>query len=282
MSCWSLRARWERGGLSWQPRAARCAIATRLAERQILAALGQPRLMTLYQDLLAPHGIIPAQILLTKQDFRTRDHHKNIAHLFAMLHGQPHILPVVNENDSVAITELMFTDNDELAGLLAAMLNADRLIILSNIAGVYDCPPDEPGAAVIPVIDWQEKKSAVTVGKSKTGRGGMASKLGIAKKMAMLGIRTHIASAREPEIIGRIMRDETGRHGFPAAIRQARRRKAVARQRSPYDPSFGDRQHMSCRHAARRREGVQRASGRLERHRRRFRQRRSGADRGRE
>lgn len=177
-----------------------------VAERQILAALGQARLMALYQELLAPHKIMVAQILLTKQDFRTRDHHKHIGRLFANLREQPHILPIVNENDSVAITELMFTDNDELAGLIAAMMNVDRLLILSHVAGVYDRPPDEAGATIIPVIDWGKKDDAPsTAGKSKSGRGGMTSKLSIAHKMAALGIYTHIASARAPSIIAAIL-----------------------------------------------------------------------------
>jgi glutamate 5-kinase len=181
-----------------------------VATRQILAALGQAQLMTIYQAKLAPHGIAAAQILLTKQDFRTRDHHKHMAHLFGALAKQAHILPIINENDSVTANELMFSDNDELAGLLAAMIGADRLIILSHIAGVYDRAPDEPGARVIPLIDWQAKKGVPgeVKGKSSSGRGGMQSKLGIARKMASLGIRTHIASAREDSIIARLLADE--------------------------------------------------------------------------
>ena len=182
----------------------------RVAERQILASLGQARLMALYQELLAPHGFLAAQVLLTKQDFRTHSHHKHMSRLFAALREQSHILPVINENDSVTLDELMFTDNDELAGLLAALFNADRLIILSHVAGVYDRPPDEAGAAIIPLIDWQQKKGVPgqPKGKSTTGRGGMSSKLNIARKMAALGIRTHIASAHEPDVVTRILRDE--------------------------------------------------------------------------
>jgi glutamate 5-kinase len=181
-----------------------------VAERQILASLGQARLMTLYQELLTPLGLLASQVLLTKQDFRTRVHHKHMEHLFAALRQQPRILPIVNENDSVTVDELMFTDNDELAGLLAAMMNADRLIILSHIAGVYDRPPDEEGAAIIPLIDFTKKIGipAATRGKSQSGRGGMQSKLGMARKMSALGIRTHIAAAREPNIIMRLLRGE--------------------------------------------------------------------------
>jgi glutamate 5-kinase len=181
-----------------------------VAERQILASLGQARLVALYQELLTPHGLLASQVLLTKQDFRSRTHHKVMEHLFAALQQQPHILPIINENDSVTLDELMFTDNDELAGLLAAMMNVDRLIILSHIAGVYDRPPDEPGAAIIPLIDFATKTGIpeVTRGKSQTGRGGMASKLSMARKMASLGIRAHIAAAREKNIISRLLKNE--------------------------------------------------------------------------
>lgn len=181
-----------------------------VAERQILAALGQARLMRLYQDLLAPHGLMAAQILLTKQDFHTRQHYKNMAHLFAALRQQPHILPVINENDSVTADERMFTDNDQLAGLLAAMIDADRLIILSHVAGVYDRPPEASGAAIIPLIDWQKKAGLPgdTKGKSSSGRGGMANKVKISRRMAELGIRTHIAAAGTPNIIARLLQDE--------------------------------------------------------------------------
>jgi glutamate 5-kinase len=181
-----------------------------IAERQILASLGQARLMALYQDLLTPHGLLASQILLTKQDFRTHTHHKHMAHLLSALQKQPHILPVVNENDSVTVDELMFTDNDELACLLAAMMKADRLIILSHIAGVYDRPPDEDGAAIIPLIDWTSHRGVPekTKGKSNSGRGGMTSKLAVAKKMATLGIRTHIAAAREKNVIARLLAGE--------------------------------------------------------------------------
>jgi glutamate 5-kinase len=181
-----------------------------IAERQILASLGQAQLMTLYQDLLTPHSMLALQILLTKQDFRTRVHHKHMAHLFAALQKQPHILPIVNENDSVTVEEWMFIDNDELACLLAAMMNADRLIILSHVAGVYDRPPDETDARVIPLINWAAKNGIPkkTKGKSQAGRGGMTSKLSVAKKMAALGIRTHIAAAHEVKVISRLLGDE--------------------------------------------------------------------------
>lgn len=199
-----------------------------VTERQILASLGQARLMTLYQDILAKHGMLASQILLTKQDFNSRTHHKHMLHLFEALREQPRILPIVNENDCVTVDELMFTDNDELAGLLAAMIGAERLVILSNIAGVYDRPPDQPGATIIPSIDWSDKKNLPSDvrGSSRGGRGGMASKMNMAQKMSALGIRTHIASAKESAVLNRIMRGEPVGTSFAPA---ARKQNAVKR-----------------------------------------------------
>jgi len=185
-----------------------------VTEKQILASLGQARLVTIYQDLLSPHGLLASQILLTKQDFRSSKHHDYMATLFAALQKQPHILPIINENDSVTIDELVsvenFTDNDELAGMLASMVKADRLIILSHIAGVYDRNPDDKNALIISLIDWKKNKNLpkATQGKSQAGRGGMQSKLAVAQKMAALGITTHIASACEPRVLTRLLGNE--------------------------------------------------------------------------
>lgn len=185
------------------------------AEKQILASLGQAKLVALYQDLLTPHKLLASQVLLTKQDFRTKNHHKHMADLFSALQKQSNILPIINENDCVTNEEMMqvknFSDNDELAGLLASLVNADRLIILSHITGVYDRGPDEKGAKIISHIDFATKKNtpSYVTGKSETGRGGMTSKLAVAKKMAKLGIRTHIASATEPEVLTRLLNDES-------------------------------------------------------------------------
>ncbi len=180
-----------------------------IGEKQVLAALGQPELMQAWARLFRPHGIATAQLLLTKQDFQTRQHYLNIARLLREISGQKNIIPIINENDSVAIEELMFTDNDELSGLIAAQLNAEKLIILTNVAGIYDGHPDTPGAKVIPVIDpgsndWPE----VGTEKSAAGRGGMQSKLGTARRMSTLGITTHIVSMDEKDAITRIIKDE--------------------------------------------------------------------------
>ena len=132
----------------------------------------------------------------------------NIARLLRELLEHKNIVPVINENDSVAIEELMFTDNDELAGLIAAQVNADKLIILSNVEGVYSGHPNLPDSLLISLISPETGWPEVSSEKSTHGRGGMISKLGTARKMSSLGVTTHIASIAHPSIINRIIDGE--------------------------------------------------------------------------
>lgn len=178
-------------------------------EKQLLAALGQPELMHTYRQLFAPHGIATAQLLLTKQDFHTRQHYLNIARLLREVTAEKNILPIINENDSVSIEELMFTDNDELSGLIAAQMNAEKLVILTSVDGVYTGHPDDPASVKIDIIDpkkdsWPEAHA----GKTAQGRGGMATKLNTARKMSELGIATHIASLKTDHVLTRIAAGE--------------------------------------------------------------------------
>jgi glutamate 5-kinase len=178
-------------------------------EKQVLASLGQHELMHAYSKMLKPYGLAAAQLLLTKQDFQTRAHYLNIARLLRGIFEHKAIIPVINENDSVSVEELMFTDNDELSGLIAAQINADKLIILTTVGGVYDAPPGTPGAKIIPLIDpkkdgWPEAFAM----KTAQGRGGMTSKLGTARRMWDLGIATHIAGMKGKDGILRIVNGE--------------------------------------------------------------------------
>ncbi|KTD24173.1 glutamate 5-kinase [Legionella maceachernii] len=179
-----------------------------LGEKQVLAALGQHELMNIYTIMFKKYNFLTAQLLLTKQDFQTRQHYLNIARLLREILEHRNIIPIINENDSVAIEELMFTDNDELAGLIAAQMNADKLIILSNVEGVYTGHPTSPGAELIPVINPEKNWPEVSTMKSTQGRGGMTSKLGTARKMSSLGITTHITSINQPSAVMRIITQE--------------------------------------------------------------------------
>jgi glutamate 5-kinase len=173
-----------------------------VARRQVYSAIGQVRLMELYRQLFAGHDLLCAQVLATKDDFRDGQHRENMLNCFrALLRDE--VVPVVNENDVVAVTELMFTDNDELAGLVARMLGVDALVILSSVAGLYDGPPDEASSTLIPRVVAGDGSVGryVQRGRSTGGRGGMATKLRIATETARAGIPVLIGDGRRPRIL---------------------------------------------------------------------------------
>src|SRR6201996_7241026 len=156
-----------------------------VAARQLLASIGQVKLINTYSSLFAYFNILCSQVLVTKEDFRDRMHYLNMKNcLEILLHHD--VIPVVNENDVVSVTELMFTDNDELAGLIASMLNAQALIVLTNVDGIYDGDPKSPGSKVIEEIDntTPDLASFVTSGRSQFGRGGMITKSTMSQKIA--------------------------------------------------------------------------------------------------
>lgn len=181
----------------------------KVEQRQVLAAVGQIRLMNTYVQMFEQYGLHVAQILATKEDFRDRQHYLNMRNCFSAL-LYDNIIPIVNENDVIAVTELMFTDNDELAGLIAAMTNANMLIILSNIDGVYSGNPNETDTYLLHEIDANDKKvlSVVAPIKSSFGRGGMTTKLRIAQKAAKVGIETYIANGKRQNVLTQILAQE--------------------------------------------------------------------------
>jgi len=183
-----------------------------IARKQVMAATGQVRLMESYRNLFAHENLVIAQVLASKSDFQTRRHYLNMRGCIEALLSVG-IVPVVNENDVVSITELMFTDNDELAGLLAGMVNADLLCLLSTVTGVYDGDPDDP--ATQPIAHWNDAQyqieDIVTHGASTLGRGGMHNKLSVARKVAKLGIEVVIADGTDAGIMSRIINgDDVG------------------------------------------------------------------------
>jgi glutamate 5-kinase len=200
-----------------------------IARRQLLASIGQVKLINTYSQLLQPHQLLCAQILVTKEDFRDRMHYLNMKRCFSTL-LQNNIIPIINENDVISVTELMFTDNDELAGLVASMLGADALIILTNVDGIYDRPPKEPGATVIPVIDSirTDFSSFISAEKSNFGRGGMLTKCSIANKLALVGITVHIANGKTPRILTSVLLNEPIGTVFVPQANQSKLKRWVA------------------------------------------------------
>jgi glutamate 5-kinase len=170
--------------------------------KQIWASSGQIDLIQTYKKLFSEKYLQIAQVLVTKEDFRDRKHYLHMKNCVQGLLNQG-IVPVINENDTVAITELMFTDNDELAGLTAAMINADSLILLTNVDGIFDGPPQDPNSKLIPYVGQKvpELENFVSTSKSSFGRGGMLTKLSMAKKSAELGIQVFIANGKKENIL---------------------------------------------------------------------------------
>jgi glutamate 5-kinase len=136
-----------------------------------------------------------------KESFSTRRHYLNQRNcMMVMLENG--VIPIVNENDTISVSELMFTDNDELSGLIATMMDAQALIILSNIDGIYDDSPDNPQSQVIREIEpGKDLSSYIQVGKSSFGRGGMLTKTTIARKVADEGISVIIANGKRDNIL---------------------------------------------------------------------------------
>ena len=117
-------------------------------QRQLFSAVGQAKLINRYYELFREHGIPVGQVLTMKENFATRRHYLNQKNCMTVM-LENGVIPIVNENDTISVSELMFTDNDELSGLIASMMDAQALIILSNIDGIYNGSPADPASEVI-------------------------------------------------------------------------------------------------------------------------------------
>ena len=170
-------------------------------QRQLYSALGQVKLVGLYYDLFREYHIHVGQVLTMKENFQPGEQYRNQrACMTVMLENN--VLPIVNENDTVSVTELMFTDNDELSGLIAQMMEADTLILLSNIDGIYDGHPDNPSSQIIPeVAPGTDLSQYIKEEKSAFGRGGMHSKYTTAQKVQQAGIHVIIANGERENIL---------------------------------------------------------------------------------
>ena len=176
-----------------------------VAQRQLLSSIGQVKLIDTYKQIFDRHNLSIGQLLLTKQDLRTRAHYLNMKSCIEVLWASG-VLPIVNENDAVSLTGLMFTDNDELSGLIASMMDCEKLLILSNIDGIFDGDPKSEGAKVIrEVRRGTSVAQYVQVTKSDFGRGGMVTKCRMAQKTAQAGIDVYIANGATENVISRIV-----------------------------------------------------------------------------
>lgn len=180
-------------------------------QRQLFSAVGQAKLINRYYELFREHSIPVGQVLTTKESFATRRHYLNQKNCMTVM-LENGVIPIVNENDTISVSELMFTDNDELSGLIASMMDADALIILSNIDGIYNGAPTDPASSVIREIGQGKDLSAyIQASKSSFGRGGMLTKTNIARKVADEGITVIIANGKRDHILVDLLQypDET-------------------------------------------------------------------------
>jgi glutamate 5-kinase len=198
--------------------------------RQVLAAVGQTDLMQTYQELFTKHGVTIAQTLLTRRDLADRLGYLNARNtLLAML--ELGVVPIINENDVVAVDEIegaKIGDNDNLSALVANLVDADLLALLTDIAGLYTADPrSHPEAELIPRVDRIDAAVEALAGKTLSARsiGGMATKIQAAKLATGGGTDMFIAAGKEPDVLVRLASGEQVGTYFPAAADRMESRK---------------------------------------------------------
>jgi len=223
------------GALGYQSR------PTDLAEKQACAAVGQTRLMAVYEKLFAVHGLVVAQVLLTHDDLEHHERHLNARNTLVTLLGRG-VVPIINENDAVSFTEIKFGDNDKLSALVAALLPSDLLVILTTVAGVLENfgQKNERTLSVIEKIDAAILAMAGGT-TSETAVGGMKSKIEAAKIAVRSGIPLVIASGRNQTALAQILAGEDqGTLFLPKPDRLKGRKRWIAFFHHPQGSLFVD------------------------------------------
>ncbi len=209
-------------GMKERPRA--------IPEKQAAAAIGQPILMEAYESAFRKHDCTIAQILLTKDDFVNRARYNNTKNTFSALFEKG-VVPVVNENDTVAVEEIKLGDNDNLSALVANLIQADILIILSDVDGLFsDDPAKNPNAELIPLVEkfTPHIEKLAKKHRSELSTGGMITKIQAAKQCISAGIAVMIANGTKPGILDEIFSGNTsGTLFLPAKNRLNVRKKWI-------------------------------------------------------
>lgn len=191
----AIRAGMDKLGLQSRPKT--------IPEQQAAAAVGQGLLMQVYSEVFGQYGITTGQVLLTREDFGDRRRYLNARNTMLALfrHG---IVPIVNENDTIAVDEIRVGDNDNLAALVASSLEADLLVLLSDVPGLYNMHPAEGArASIIPVVENIDESIRSIAGGSNTrvGTGGMRTKIEAAEIAMSCGVTMVIADGRRPDVL---------------------------------------------------------------------------------
>ena len=202
-------------GLSTRPRD--------LATQQAAASVGQGALLAAYTRAFGGHDITVGQVLLTADDVTRRTHYANARRTLERLLDLG-VMPIVNENDTVATSEIRFGDNDRLAALVAHLIDADALVLLSDVDALYDAPPGRPGATRIPVVRGPHDLADVEVGGtgSKVGTGGMATKIEAARIATAAGVVTSVTAAHQ--VVQVLAGQDVGTVFLPIGVRGRSRR----------------------------------------------------------
>lgn len=206
-------------------------------QKQALAAVGQIKLMAIYEKYFSRFNKSVAQVLLTHEDLADRRRYLNAKHTLQTL-LELSIIPVVNENDTVAVEEIKFGDNDHLSSLVATLLEADLLVVLSDVDGIFDRDPRvHQGAQLIPLIADIKKAKRELGGESKSlyGTGGISTKISAAEKAAAAGIPTLIANGLSAGILPKLFdaKEEIGTLVLPEENRMASRKHWIAYNLKP-------------------------------------------------
>lgn len=218
-----------------------------LPEKQAVAAVGQARLMHYYETLFRTYGgnLTTAQVLLTQADLDSRQNYLNIRNTLNTLFALGNVVPVINENDSTATEELKFGDNDTLAAKIAAKINANLLVILTDVAGLYDRNPQEDAAAVlIQDVEYITPDIEAVAGGagSVAATGGMRTKIEAAKIATAAGVDCVITSGTQELILHRILAGEAPRtRFFPAKEVLSHRKRWIAFGRSASGTLYVDK-----------------------------------------
>jgi glutamate 5-kinase len=207
-----------------------------IPQKQAAAAVGQSRLIQAYEEALDNYRLRVAQILLTSDDLTNRRRYLNARHTFQTLLDWG-IIPVVNENDTVVVQEIKFGDNDNLSALIAQLIEADLLVILTEVEGLYDDDPKKnPNARIIPLVRDIDRRVETYAGErpGAVGTGGMKSKLQAARKVTSAGMPMIIANGRSRYILKRVFEgEEVGTIFLPAERRLPSKKQWIAHTLKP-------------------------------------------------
>src|SRR4051812_38188751 len=198
-----------------------------LSKKQACAAIGQSRLMQTWESGFAPHNLTVAQVLLTHEDLRGRERYLGVKQTLNQLVDYGTV-PIINENDTVSAAEIKFGDNDTLSAMVASLVEADYLIILSTVAGLIDLKGTKEIVAVVERITPEIEAMAGGT-TSETAVGGMVSKISAAKLATRAGCGVFIASGAEPEILARLLSGRgPGTFFVPSGLRLDARKRWLA------------------------------------------------------